>query len=466
MKKILSLILVLAMTLSLSLVFTSCFGGDELSVDGVKENVKDTIISATEKTNDYFLGDDEALSGILNVPASDINGAQIYFDGKTFGLPALTLTAAGTEDKSSMELLIGMGDQNYTANVYQNSTGIALFGPSLFGVQSALLVDPENFMDDFFSSDLAKMLGISEDMFDAPEMNSTVSSLLPLLAEFDFAGIIEKIQNSVTPAVSAIDYNGTACILITYTINNETIKSVIDIIATEISQKLTDYADMINQAVTELKTQLDSTATFTASFNIAVKAADSIVAYDSFNLDVTVSGEAVSLDITTTYAENEIKTVADVTADGKTATGTLTLAQKIADGKSTYTCTLTATAEGKTETVATASFEYTANNGAYVFTFAVPMQQSLTVNGTLANTENDVTFAISSIKYGVYAFDVTASIKLLKNAEVKEMPEGAKNITEITEAEWAEIMGEFTESPLFAIISEMMPKEDTPLVGA
>lgn len=467
MKKILSLILVLAMILSFALIFTSCSGsgsesesGDEaLTVEAVKENAPAAILSATEKTTANFYSDDKALADILNTPLSDINGAEVYFNGESLGLPAFTLTAVGAEGKSSAELLLSMGGKNYTANIYQNSTGIALFGPSLLGVQDALLINPENFIEDFFASDLAKMLGISEDVFESAEMGSVASILKDLLPKLDFAGIIEKIQKCVAPKVSTADNNGTPCILVTYTIDNATLKNVIDIIATELSEKLTDYADMINQTASDLKTQLDSAAAITVNLDFAINTADSSIAYVSLNGEVTVDGEKVEFDLTTTYTENEIKSVATVTADGETATATGTVTQKIEDGKSTYTLTGSSTMNGETETFTAATFEYTADTNAYVFTVEIPEEGSAVVKGTLLNTDSEITFAVNSFKMGPHTVDLNAGIKLLKNASVEEMPEGAKDITEITEAEWAEIMGEFTQSPLFAIIGQFIPKE-------
>ena len=450
MKKILSLVTLLTLVLALGILLTSCGG---ISVDDVKEDTSEFLADSTDKTIEFFLNDDKALSE--NFKNSDeINGSKIYLD-----LPAgivgpsqtgFSLTAIKGDNKSSATLLLNIEGQTYTADMYQNESGIAVSGPSLFGFDDVLLINPENITEKIFDSDLAKLFGI-----DKAALPDSVSGILSSIGTgINFEEILTKIQGSVTPEIAEEDYEGQSCITVTYKIDNLTVKKVMNTLVEEIGKTFPEYEEQLPTVTAEMDKMLENVE-FAIEIKSAINAKTSVFAYTSIAGDVKVEDDTYEFSLITTVSENEIKTVLSANLDGERTEGELVIAQTLDDKKSVYTLTVNTVENGKSTEVASLKFTYQKDNGDFTLTISTGTPTPITLNGKIESSSSKTAVVISSVKYQNVTVDITLGIEFLRNAKPMEMPEGAKDITEITEAEWLEIFEKAYTSPLGELIHRL-----------
>lgn len=452
MKKILSLITLLTLVLALGILLTSCGG---ISVDDVKEDTSEFLADSTDKTIEFFLDDDKALSE--NFKNSDeINGSKIYLD-----LPAglvggseleFSLTTIGKDDKSSATLVLDMNGEKYSADMYHNESGIAVKGPSLFGFDDVLLINPESIGEKLLDSDLMKALGFSSEN-EGSELASPVWT--KLLSKINIEELTEKIQKTVTPEILEEEYEGENCIVITYKIDSNTVFDVLDLLKDEAKEAMPDYKEELDNAVAEIKREFEEDSDISVEIKSVINAKTSVFAYTSIEGNVMVDDDRYEFDLITTVSENEIKTELSATVDGDKIGAEIVIEQAVEEKESIYTAKINVTEGGKSTEVASLKFTYQKDNGDFTLNISTDTPTPITLNGKIESSSSKTAVVISSVKYQNVTVDITLGIELLRNAKPMEMPEGAKDITEITEAEWLEIFEKAYTSPLGELIHRL-----------
>ncbi len=160
MKKIISLILLTAMLLSLSVCFASC---DEASQKDFEEKAGISLIEAIDNSMDAFFSDSRGLAKLLEKAKDESTLNITYDDQKSDGIKLnATMWANKGDGKYKLDANISAEGKNLSASLYADRKKIAVASNELFGDGKAYLLDYDTY-DSVFFDKLLEDLEVDED---------------------------------------------------------------------------------------------------------------------------------------------------------------------------------------------------------------------------------------------------------------------------------------------------------------
>lgn len=367
MKKLLSVVLLL-MLFTLCFTLASC--GDGVSVDDVNENAFKVLVETAENTNNKFFASEEDKSAYAAMTGAMENGAiKLGFEADELledatGMELKDLGATIYFDKESGKYAISAGanveGSAVDGTIFVDKDGFKVMSESILGNKDTYALNIGSFIEKFENSVIAEMMGgIPNGAFDAYKtyMEAFKTQYEKILTETEIQPdcLVNVLLKTLTPVVTEstlkVGEDEIDVIVLTYTVNNKTIKAFADAAveeAAKIANLDKDTKDMLAEYVDHFA-QLLEVAKINCKAEFYLVAEDKTFAKTVIAGDVEVDGEKVNVDMTTTYSATEIKAVETMDMMGEKVTSGITVTRATAeDGAVTYKAVATASMnEGK-----------------------------------------------------------------------------------------------------------------------
>ena len=320
MKKLLSVVLLL-MLFTLCFSLASCGGDEGVDVDLVNANALKVLTEAVENTNNKFFAGDESDSAYAAITeALDKGALEIKFDGgelinSLIGADLKDADATIYFDEASGKYAVTAGAKidgtKVDGTVFVDKDGLKFMSESILGTKNTYALNLGSFIEKFENSALADLMGgVPAGMFGPYEnyMNAFKTEYEKILTETEIQenSLINVLLKKLNPTVT----EGDGTVILTYTINNKTIEAIMKAAveeAAKIANLEADLKNMLNSYVAQIVPMLNEMATIDLKAEFHLNTDDSTFAKQSIKGTMTVDGMAVSLDMTTTFSENEIK---------------------------------------------------------------------------------------------------------------------------------------------------------------
>ena len=537
MKKFLSALLALSMVLSACFLIASCSPaandgndgnndkdnknpvvGTEVSLDEIKNNTTLALATVMNNTINQFFGAPDTSDQVL-VSAIDGGSIQFLFESDLLGdLSKISETVYmnGKDTKFVSDTVLTYAGEDLAARIFVDKNGFMLNSPTVLGSDKTLALNIESFFDNFSSSVLAEVLLGGETPAEYEEMFAQIKDMLKNFSfptiELD-PSVVEKVQElyaAVKMTVTEEKVDGVDCIVVTYTIDNETIKELvnklIDLLVEEgkkmmssMMSSLGDYLpvspdEMIDQALAGLGAGLEDAfvamdATLDIDISIKLNINKATFSYDSIVIDGTVANpqaeEGDSLDNTgvvtgfdivgkASFGSDKISFTGDILIEGKedNALGCdIVLNKEEKNNEVNYDLTVGASLKDRGELLFDgdlihATFNYNRENGNFVYSAEVCTDFDggesfiFILEGKYIATNESVTFEINGVTIDSISVRFRFAVIINAKADMPEFPADAMDVVELTEGEILDIMNEIQSSPLVEFINSMMPEED------
>lgn len=484
MKKLLSVLLILAMLATSLLSFASC--GGKINEKKAQENPNEALQNALEANKTGFFADPTGAKAVIDKALNTEGSVGIAFESDTLLMEgmikkielSLVGKSAGTDSKSAISILANVNNKDLTANMYASKDGAIIKSQSLLGSNKALSfkyadLTPEKIKNSAFG----KMTNLGQEGADET-VNAMTQSIASLKSIMDKAFADNKDSDAKMNELFALlnlvvaeekldtaDGKKADYITMTYTLSNATLKALINHLTKDMPLDDEQKANM-EEAIAEMDKALELNVTAKV---LIVKKTNTLEKID-INGTVTAKSEKEDGSYETTLTATIAGTVnatnvtlnANATSkgeDGADEPGSIAIVATYKEENNTnvYDLSVKATMGAATVEMVKATFTYAKSTGAYVLNANVALDGAtpipVEIVGNVTATETTATAEITSIKYNnekLPAFKLT--LKASTETKVPEFPTDAKDILTLTEAEIEEIMGELQTSDLFEII--------------
>lgn len=461
MKKILSITLALCLILSALVSFSSC--GSKVSAKDVEKNPQKTLDEAFSNTSDKYFPDDAGIEKVLE-KALKLGSVTLSFEAEELlgdGVISETIYMDAENRKYVSDTAASIMGMDLAARIFLDSKGIAVSGESILGSDVTLLVNLATLASDFADSDLATMLDI--ELPDEEAFANAMAAINDGWAKAfekpgkdtrDFINECYKKLNmqTKTEEVAISDGKTAKCVVVTYTVNNNTMKELCKYI---IAETITDAE--LKTEVEEMYAEILASLDMDLTCQICIAQKTNEVVKEVINGEIEAEGQKVTANVTVVYNEKDIRADLKVTLPEEDAVeATLVLGREEKDGVVTYTLS----ADGKMGSVSVdllnATYSFTKSSGDIVLKLDVLSDENtraeVELNGNLKVTDKSAKLEFTSLKAEgeTLNFKLTVAFDVLD--KIPELPSDAKDITALTMEELAQIMTDFQESPIGQMI--------------
>ncbi len=507
MKRFLSLFVTLAMLLSFGLTLTACKDGgktDETQPETLGDPVKDpTVVSNVyANTMTAFVGDDAAaavLQKALLKGSIGITFATEMEDGSPIRLEETiyTDTAGG---RFVSETLLSMMGESMTATIWGDRTGVTVGSEALFGNKNSYTVNLDTLLSGLRDSDLAKLLEIPAEEMDEvldliKQFKDSLSPAAPGSEVSEALELYDRLYALCNPTteqkvVTAEDGTETEYLIVTYTINNESVKGLLDIIADSAIDLVGDMAtaedaDGLKASMDEIKEELDAGANISIVEKVYILTEKQVVEKTEVTFDLTpvvtpvplasdgdvdaVEFAAVSGTMNTAFSADKIALELEISSEGETIKASATVDKKVEGDTTTYTAALSGGTKNVTMDVLNITLSYNKATGDLTLDGDIMADETARIDfgakATYKVTETEIAFTLLSltadgetISFSDKDNELSITVKAL--TEIPTAPADAKDIVTMTEEELTELLTAITESPIAQLFGSMVEPEE------
>ena len=482
MKRLLSLSLVLCLLVVSCL---SLFGCAEVSTKDVTEDPYTAYNTALANSASAFFKDDKALLSALNeVSQKGKFSLNFALNDPTNGTMSadMALYIDAATGKTVTDIAYGAGENSLTATLYGTNGGFGIKSPFLLGTESTYLLDLDTIITKFADSPLANaVLGLSaEQKADvvtmAKQLKDSLANAEKDLAEMSalIKEIAEKLAQEVEKAKDDFTGENENYIVATYTLNNETLKSVLDVLVREATatDKLTaEEKAELTANVDEFYTTFTQSVTLSLTVKTYLAAKENLFAKASISGSVTVLTpdetttvsvpKTSNVEISVTMSDKEIALHSELGLLGQSLGGLdIKLAKEAGAVGSDYTLTVDmSTPAAKinlfkltTKTDAEKNFTLTVQR----FDTTTAATSDIILRGTKDLTENSVAYTFNSLTIGTETIEnFTLGFSAAKVESIPELPTDAKDAMDVSAEEWNTIITNVKQ-----LISSIVPDEE------
>ncbi len=476
MKKLLSLALVLCMLASLCAVFASC---DEVSKKDVTKKPTEVLSEAMSNTYSDFFNDDLGISKVFN-KLTDKNSVKVYFESDDLMGRDLTRIGATIYSDIKNQKYILEAEAKYkgdplTALAYLDSKSVTVAGKSIFGNDNAYMLDFSTFTEKFKDSALAGMMDQATldqlttilDGFKSSISDSAAESQKQYIEMMDH--VYSLLKQTVSEEEITIGDNKIKCVVVSYTIDNETLKAVVKYVLETTYEDLSTVESLYGQSFDEMLNEIDKSVTIDLDAKIylnkknnqMVKIAltgqiEELETDDVDDRDADPADKAnITVDIL--FSADRIALNAEIKSE-ETYTIDLEL-KKETEGKNvSYILKADAGTGSTSMTIINASVKF-AEDGKFTVNADVPADEAMmtrteiALEGTYKTTKDSVAFEFTSLKFASATIRFKLGIEISANPEIPATPTDAKDVLDLTSAEWEALGQSIMDSDLGKIIA-------------
>ncbi|MBQ8388094.1 MAG: hypothetical protein IJX46_04145 [Clostridia bacterium] len=490
MKKLLSVILAMAMLLSMSVVFTSCGDGETpveaVNPEDIKKNPVKYLGESFNKATEGFMSDD---AGIDEIVAGALNGGSVNVKWEATeaikemtGMPQLGIdeTLYFGKDFSSLvsDTKLNVAGEEYTAMLYITTSLMAIGGSAIGG--DTYKLDVFNFDKEFADSSLAELLGEEfVEMYSAMlgEMESFFDQL-----EGQANMTMEEYQKRINRYISALKQTVTVSddsVVISYVIDGDSIEALVK----EVLKDMPDDENkaMIEESLPQIGASFDMLGlSMKLDINVSVKtgAVSSIKLYGSFGSVATTGGKA-EIEAKVTFSADAIKAALEVEFQGETLGVYFDMDKKTEGDSVVYTAKLNVKAPAgvlgelaRDYDILKVTYTYDKKSGNFELKAGITgfvseydeiagkienstQEISANLKGSIKKNGESATITLDSVGAMGVSIDIGAAITFNKTATAPAIPENAKDILDITQADLEKLM----ESPIFQLFLVAQPNQ-------
>lgn len=468
MKKILSIILVLSMLLTSCLLLISC---SKVSVKDVEKDAYTTISAAMQNTSESFFEKnadaEKALEKALKCGAFTLSFESDELMGGDLTKISETFYVDSKNEKFVSDTSVTYNGKALCALLFLDEAGLKLKSQSILGSDKALAINVSSIKENLKGSTLAEILGLTdEDVAEIIEVINNIESELKSNSEENLEKAKEfynELYALCGQTVTEEKIEKDKYVVVTYTINNEAIKAIINKYVEFMSEyypedMTEDLEEEIDAAIAEIDETVDVAINAKLYINRKANEITKITFDGSFT---SFSNEKAEINAEISFSETEIKATASASLPSEESMSAEMLIQKEKkDGNTTYTLSIDAKTGSVQIDLLNASYT-SAKDGSITVKADIYSdvydRMTFELKGKLTSAKNEMNLEFSSLKLNdeTYTFKATFSAKAM--SEIIASPSDAKDVMELTEDEWMEIAEEIQNSELGKIISDMTP---------
>lgn len=478
MKRILSLLLMLSLLVSSCLLFTSC------DKTGVKDFDKNAVASLEEAyqnaTGDFFVLDRSLgsvlkrtmgcgslafeLEGDMLEPMTKI-GETIYIDAEN--------------SKYVSDTVLLADGQEISLRAYLDKSGIALSSPALIGVGTyrfAFSTFSEKFADstmaDLFADGDAEVIAdVLETVAEIEELYTAAFTKAEAATDALRNDLLKQLALTNTAGQKTVNGTELSCVVTTMSITNATLRAYL-LKSAEAIEDATEKASTVS-GYNELMDEIDETCTLAITLTYYTDVKTNKVAAIAFGGSVTPKVDtddedsmiaveipsALTFEAELLFTENKIALAASFTADGETVGIDLEAVKAVNGNVTTYTLSCDAKTPSATLDLANLTLTYDKGTEALTLTGDVmddaQTRTSLTLAGTLHIATDAATLTFTSLTFGEETLTFRLSVTATALESIPTLPSDAKDLVDLTEGEWVDLLNSIMEGPLGALFGEM-----------
>ncbi len=473
MKKFLSAALVLCMLFGACIMFSSC---GKVAEKDLEKNPSEALDEALSNTYSDFFEDELGIYEVLK-KTDEKNSVELYFEsddlmGKDLTRVSATLYSDLKNTKYVFDASAAYKGDTLNARINLDKEGVVVSGKSLFGADSAYALKYDSLINKLESSDLGKLLQIdAQTADDIADIFTKVKETLDKSKKEsldDYEDMMNKIfgellkQAVSEEKIENADGKNVSCVVVSYTVNNETIQAVIShVIDTYYGDAKSSIEDAIGMSFADFYKEMNASVEIDLTAKLYInKKANTVakITLDGKVLDKTEASGSAKVSAVVMLSEEKISLKGEVKADDETASIDLVLEKKV-DGKNiTYTLKADAGTGSTSINVLNAELALT-KDGALTLNADVyndgDSRTTFNVNGKFEVEKKSVKFEINEVKTKDATVKFTLGLVITADADIPEAPADAKDILTLTEKELTDMLDDIAESPIGKMISDM-----------
>lgn len=469
MKKLLSLLLVVTMITG-CLFFASC-SSKKVSVKDFEKDPQAALNEALQNTNNAFFADDAKTKDIIE-DATEKGSLTISFEcadlADVFNNVTETLYMDSENGKIVSDTTVKIGGEELFARIFLDKNGLAANGESILGNNDTLLVNLATLTEKFGASAMVELFDIPAEAL--PQVEEALDATKKAYDElFDMVDgeAANEIANKVYAAMNATYTTEDGTIVVTYTLNNATIKALAKLVMDEAMAMVPDMED-VSLELEDMEAQLEAsmeqldemmTLSFTEKLYINQKSNKvEKMTIEGSAAPKEEGEEPVTVSLTALYTDTKNSVDLTMTADDETVTAKAEFTKTEADGKVTYKLTTDVTAEGETRNMINVSYTYNKDNGEFalaadVFTEDGADRMAAELTGKITTTKDSATYEFNSVKVGTETVTFKLSLTFKALDSIPEIPADAKDVTTLTKGDWVDLVESIQNSDLGKLIT-------------
>ena len=467
MKKILSLVLVLCMLVTSCVLFSSCA---KVNTKDIEKNPQATLNEAFENMSSDFFTDDADMGKVIK-KALESGAVTLSFESEDLMGGMLTKISEtvymNEKDKKIVsDTAVTMGGEELAARIFFDKSGIAINSEAILGSNKTLAIKLATLSEKLENSFLATMMELeAEDMAEVKDTIEQIKIAYESGFEEDkkeaekFANELYKLlgQTVSTETVELPDGKKVKCAVASYSITNDTLEAFLK---KAYEKYAPDDADA-DEAVGEMLASLDEAIELNVTAKVYINQKTNKVVKMGIGGSVTAKevDETATLALDLLFTDKEITVSLDVTDIEEPVSIDAKLTKEEADGTVTYKLSVDATSGSVTVNGINASYSYTKKTGDIALNLDIyndgDERIAIELKGKITVTKDEAKIEFTSLKFAdtTVAFKLTVGFKA--TAEIPEVPTDAKDVMDLTEEDWTEIMTEFQGSKLGSLIFGM-----------
>ena len=468
MKKIWITALLLCTLLTCCVLMSAC--GKGISEKDLKKDTIAVLNQTYENTIGEFFKDesgfDKVMESAMNKGSFNITVASDELMGGTLTKINETIYVDAKGSAFVSDTLVTVGGEDLSARIYGNNDALVLSSPSILGSDTAYALNFKTISEKFKDSALAKMMEISDE--DMANVTAVINGLTASLSKVDAEQTEETekfikelstlAKQTVSTETETVEDKEVKYLVVTYTINNEVVKAIVDKFVTEMGlseildeKEMTEFQDAIKK--------LDDMAEIDLSYKIYMDGKSEKIVKITMGGKIAVKGDDAAdkqefeVDATVLYSDVEISMNVKVKTPDETATLKLAILKEQTEAVTTYTLTANVGASGVTMDLLTATYSYDKKTGDITIEgklgdmFAAMLDYvddlKLTVRMNCQVKKDEAILKLVSVKVG--PIDISfedaneVSITVKAGVEVPAIPTDAKDIMDLTEDDWTKL---------------------------
>ena len=494
MKKILSLVLTLCIILMSCALLSSC-SGKSVKAKDVEKDAAAVLSDVLENTGNQFFTDDAKLSDIIEKSAKGGSFSVIFESESLLGdISSIneTIYMNGKDKEFVSDTVVKYDGQDLAARIFLDKTGLLFNSNAILGSDKTLALNFATLTEKFSDSVLADMLYIPE------ESRAEVEEMLEILkgeyekffsedmAEQGLAKMNEflaLLKQSVTEAKVSTPDGEKKCVVVSYVINNETITDYINKAIDEnydtIVSANPESAETMREDIDEALKQMNETVQIDLRLDLNINKKAGVLASVVLSGDCKVTDEYTeesenyTVNASAVFGDTKIAFDLDMACGAEAVGGEFVITKSEADGVITYDAAVSAyetDEDGKTNTQTPFSlkYAYTKDTGAFTLTVTTeeqtyvfgepvgdPVKTTIKLGGIVKVEKDSAHIEFNTVSFEDFSISFRLAFIFNKNADIPARPTDAIDVVNMTEEQFAEIMTEFSESPLGKIIADL-----------
>ena len=370
------------------------------------------------------------------------------------------------DKKYVSETSVTVDKETYSGLIFVDKEGIAVNSEDILGSDKTLLLDISNFVDNFEESALVGMILETIDV-DTEMMGTIVDALEEVEKMYDkvFSGEYEEEYKEQLKAYTAIldetvsseTVEGKTYSVVTYTINNNAIKSILKA-ALDQYDLPKEIMDEMEEAIDETIVSLNDSAVINIVFKIYID--NSLNKVEKVVLDGTVTpiaypDEIVEFNAAVVFAANEIKFNFEGSTDDEEIVADATLTRNTDGDKNVYSLVVNA-GDNKGGSVNALNATITHDKKTCALVIAADVYNNgddrieFEVIGSLAVDGDKATLAFDSATAMGKTVEFKLEFVFEKSATIPEMPSDTTDISTMTEEDIQQLMQDIQQKSKLA----------------